>query len=480
MALRVSKRDVLWGYAAQFFMLAAGVLVLPVVLRMLSTEEIAMNYLMLTVGAMVALFDFGFAPQFGRNITYVFSGAQKLQAHGIAEESATPGNVNYALLAGVIETARFVYRRLAVLTLVVMLSAGTLYIFRVTDGFSSVRNAFWIWVLYSISTFFNVYYTYFGSLLTGRGMIRKAKKAAVYSRVVYLAVAFSTLFAGMGLMGLVLANLIAPFVVRYLSWRWFYTEDLRREFGRIVVTKREKRELLKIIWPNAWRLGLVMVGAYAVIRMGMFLAGMFLPPEEIASFGLMLQLEGVVAGIAGTLFSVSSPRLSSLRVAGDKPTLIREFSFLMNVFYLIFIAGTAAMILFGNDVLTLIGANARLPSVPVMLVFAVVMLLEHNHGTFATFITTGNEVPFTFQSISCGIAIIALELCALKFTTLGVLGVILPQGLVQLAWPNWYWPRWVFREFGTNVFRFTFGGFKETFRRGSTTLIQFRKKLFTR
>lgn len=35
-----------------------------------------MNYLMLTVGSLVSLFDFGFAPQFGRNITYVFAGAQ--------------------------------------------------------------------------------------------------------------------------------------------------------------------------------------------------------------------------------------------------------------------------------------------------------------------------------------------------------------------------------------------------------------------
>ena len=72
MQIAVSKSDVIWGYAAKFFSLATGVIVLPVVLRMLSTEEIAMNYLMLTVSSLVALFDFGFAPQFGRNITYVF------------------------------------------------------------------------------------------------------------------------------------------------------------------------------------------------------------------------------------------------------------------------------------------------------------------------------------------------------------------------------------------------------------------------
>ena len=79
MEIRVTKKDMLWSYVAQFFNVGAGLLTLPLILHMLTTEEIAMNYLMLTVGSLVALIDFGFAPQFGRNITYVFSGAQKLE-----------------------------------------------------------------------------------------------------------------------------------------------------------------------------------------------------------------------------------------------------------------------------------------------------------------------------------------------------------------------------------------------------------------
>lgn len=72
--ISVTKKDIIWGYLAQFFLVASGLITLPLVLNILSAEEIGMNYLMLTIGSLVSLLDFGFAPQFGRNITYILVG----------------------------------------------------------------------------------------------------------------------------------------------------------------------------------------------------------------------------------------------------------------------------------------------------------------------------------------------------------------------------------------------------------------------
>ena len=48
MLVNVSRKDVFWGYFAQFFSIGSGIITLPLVLHMLSEEEIGMNYLMLT------------------------------------------------------------------------------------------------------------------------------------------------------------------------------------------------------------------------------------------------------------------------------------------------------------------------------------------------------------------------------------------------------------------------------------------------
>ena len=81
--LEITRKDIIWSYIAKFFQIGAGFITLPLILRLLSSEEIGMNYLMLTISSMVALLDFGFSPQFGRNFTYVYSGASRLLKQGV-------------------------------------------------------------------------------------------------------------------------------------------------------------------------------------------------------------------------------------------------------------------------------------------------------------------------------------------------------------------------------------------------------------
>ena len=148
--ISVGKSDVVWSYLAKFLGIASGLLVLPVVLNRLSAEEIGLNYLMLTIGAMVGLLDFGFSPQFGRNITYAFSGAKTLVKEGFSPDSnlSVP---NYQLVAILIKTAKLVYRKLSLIVLVIMLTFGTVYIYKVTKGFVNVRYSLLIWIIYSFS-----------------------------------------------------------------------------------------------------------------------------------------------------------------------------------------------------------------------------------------------------------------------------------------------------------------------------------------
>ena len=86
MDIKITKKDILWSYIGRFFGIASSFITLPIVLHMLSPEEVGMNYLMATVSSLVGLLDFGFSPQFGRNFTYVNSGAKKLLKEGVDTE----------------------------------------------------------------------------------------------------------------------------------------------------------------------------------------------------------------------------------------------------------------------------------------------------------------------------------------------------------------------------------------------------------
>lgn len=463
MKIDITKKDIIWGYFAQFFSMASGLLVLPFILRLLTPEEIGMNYLMLTVGSMVSLFDFGFAPQFGRNFSYIFSGAQVLHKEGVELNNAANRDVNYRLLSTMIGTAKSIYQIISIVVLVVMLTLGTLYIHKVTHGFSNVNNSLLIWIVYSVSTFFNVYYTYYTSLLTGQGKIMESKKAMVYSKLVYIFLVLILLFTGVGLLGVCIANLIAPFVSRYLSYRYFFTADLKNRINEFKVSKAEKHELFSIIWYNSKKLGLVFIGAYAITRFSMFLAGLYLPLAEISSYGLMTQLTGIILTIAGTLFQIMQPTLSSHKVNNNKEELLKTFSFTMGIMYTLFILGGVFLVYIMPTLLTLVKSNVLLPATSIIVLYLIVMLLETNHSTFATIIVISNSVPFMSISLITGGLIALGSYFSLAFTNMGLIGLVLVQGIVQLAYNNWKWPVVVCKEYGIGFFEFIYESFVQVF-----------------
>lgn len=471
MEINVSKKDMLWSYVAQFFNVGAGFITLPLILHMLTTEEIAMNYLMLTVGSLVSLIDFGFAPQFGRNVTYVFSGAQHLEKEGLSAD--VDGMINYHLLKALILVAKRVYLYMSLIVLVLMLSLGTWYIWNVTNGFTNVDNSFYIWCVYSISTFFNIYFFYYSSLLTGRGQIKESKKAIMAQKIVYIVLCYVLLLSGCGLISVCIANLVAPFFERWLCYRYFYDEKIKRKLEKECVTNKEMKSVFEIIWYNAKKLGINFIGAYAILKASMFIAGLYLSSALIASYGLMTQLTNILVGVSTTFFISYMPKITSHRVSQEKTELIKSFAWAMNVYYLIFVIGAIVLTGIGPLLLDMIGSKAVLPSSSILAFFLFVTLLENNHSLYCTLITTGNKIPFVKTGLISGAVICVLDIIVLQFTTLDLLGIILVQGLVQLACNNWYWPRWVCRDLNISFCKLVNIGFQQSFEKITNAL--FRK-----
>jgi O-antigen/teichoic acid export membrane protein len=459
-AFNVSKKDIFWGFLVQFFSIFSGILIIPLMLRLLTAEEIGLHYLMLTAGSLVSLFDFGFAPQFGRNISYVFSGAQSVKKEGV-QVIQSPLEVNYRLLANMIQTARMFYRMLAIMVLVAMLTFGTWYMFQVTDGFVKVENTLWIWGIFSFATFFNLNFAYYTALLNGQGLIMESKKAILYGKFSYIILAFIFLFADMGLLGVTVAGFIMPFVQRFIAHFYFFRKELTSRLDQYKISFQEKLELFKTLGYNASKLGMVLIGAFAVTRFSLFLAGLYLTLPETAAYGLMVQLFSIINTLSGTLLGIYQPRLAALRVEDNRWGMLKDFAFSMQLYYVVFLSAAITLILSGSWLLSLIGSNAILPSMMIMILYGIVVFLEGNHANFASFIITNNDIPFVPSSLVAGTIIVMGSFLVLKFTSLGLLGFVMVQGLTQLAYANWKWPYEVCKSFHISFFTFLNIGFKE-------------------
>jgi O-antigen/teichoic acid export membrane protein len=463
--IKINKKDILWGYFAEFFSLASGLITLPLILRMLSPEEIGVNYIMLTVGSIVSLFDFGFGTQFGRNVTYIFSGVNTLKKEEV--DNLNSEGVNYKLLATMIKTAQFVYKRISIIVLLILLVFGTFYMSRITNNFSAVKNSLLVWIVYSCSTFFNIYYTYYMSLLIGKGLIKESRIAMVASRFASIFFTVTLLYLGFGLLAVALANFIAPFVSRYLSYQYFFSDDLKEEIKPYIVTKSEINELFQVIWYNARKIGLITVAASSLTYLTTFIVGLFLSLSEVASFGLMIQLTGLICVISMSLFNSMLPNISYLYINKEMEGFKNRLGLSLVVFYGLFIVGSLFLIYFVPYLLKIIGSKTVLPSVFVLIVFLGFNFFEKNQTLFSQVLLLENKVPFMNAAILTGIIATVSIFVALYFKV-GIQGVVIAQAIPTLAYSAWKWPLVALNKFNISFY-------KDIIVRGGSQIINFKQ-----
>lgn len=457
----ITKKDIIWSYIAIFFQVGSGIIVLPFVLRMLSADEVGYNYVMLTVLQILFLFDNGFSPMFGKNLTYVFCGAKQLQKEGVSECKSE--DIDYHLLATVISVGKMVYFRMSWIILVIMLTGGTWYVYYVTQQFTLVKNALWIWLIFCASAYFNVYYGYLGAFMNGRGYVMEAKKATIFSRLTYIGISVALLYCNLGLISLAIANFVAPFVTRIMCLSKFYDPELKGNLKNEKISKSERKETFLIIWHNAKKMCITAVGAYCVNRVSLFLAGIFLPLVTVGSYGLMLQLGGIINSLSVNYFNTEQPKMASFKVRGEEDKLRNEFSIGLITFFVLIISGFALMIVLGPWLLRVIKSQTLLPSLSVMIIYAVVTVLEANHSLCAALLVVGNRVPPIACSLIPGFAILILSWIVLDFFHWGLLALVIIPGICQAAYNNWKWPYEALKELKMNPFQVMDTGFRDLY-----------------
>jgi len=77
--MQIGRKDLLWNYAATSMRILSGIVVLPITLRMLPSEEIGIWSIFLALMTITSLLDFGFSNSFSRNVTYIYSGVKELK-----------------------------------------------------------------------------------------------------------------------------------------------------------------------------------------------------------------------------------------------------------------------------------------------------------------------------------------------------------------------------------------------------------------
>ncbi len=443
--MNITRVDIYWNYCATFLKIASSAILLPLLLRMMPSDMIGVWSIFMTITAFVSMLDFGFNPSFCRNVTYIFSGVKSLRSKGYELVSLETDSIDYGLLKGLIASMRWFYSYMALAVLALLTTFGTLYLQKILAHYKESHSDVYIaWTILCLINVYNIYTLYYDALLEGKGLIKRAKQIIIIGQTAYLFVATIMLLAKFGLIAIVSAQAVSAIIVRYLSYHFFFTKEIKEHLKES--KPRKKNEIFRAVYPNAVKIGLSSLGGFMVTRSAIIIGSLYLTLDQIASYGITMQLIRIISGLAGIYLATYQPKIVQLRVK-EEHSQIRQLYINGQILLLAtFIGGGLALIFLGNIGFQFIGSKTTLMPASIISIALFVALEEANLGIAGNILLTKNEVPFFKASlISGGLIIIGLFL-GFRFLKFGLMGMVLVPLIIDLGYQAWKWPMEVLRD----------------------------------
>ncbi|MCD7120631.1 hypothetical protein LTY37_07395 [Limosilactobacillus agrestis] len=446
MKINISKNDIIWNYIGIIVSLMGNFLLIPFLLKFLSTDYYGLWNVFISLGAISVLFDFGFNSLFARNIAYSWSGVETLSKENVV--ATDNESVNYLLLKKVIKTCQLVYLIISLAALIVMVTIGTVYINYVGK---TIGNSFVVivaWELYAIGIFLDLLYGYYDAFLRGIGEVGADNKARVISKLVQISLTIVLLFFNFGIISTSIANIIYGLMFRGLCKRSFYNyKDMKANLKKVgSVSISDTLETFKIVWHNAWREGVVSIANYISNQVTTLLCSFYLGLSQTASFGLAVQFTSAIAQISSALFSSYMPALQEAYAHREKKRIQEKLSYSMGIYIILFPLGIIALLLCIPLINFIKGSNIL--DVKLILGVGLYQYLLKYRDCYSWYLGGTNRVIYYKSFIVASILCVLLSILFVQYLSLGVMGFIIAQIFSQIIHNAWYWPRFVDKELG--------------------------------
>ncbi len=450
MNVKLTKKDVIWSYIGTVISMGCNFLMLPIIIYYLDSNMLGLWYVFLSIGAITALFDFGFSLTFSRNITYCWSGAKSLKKESV--EFAQNGNTNFLLMKKVLLACKSIYWELSITALLLLLSIGSLYIIYISKEIQGYEHII-AWIIYSIAVFLNLYYGYYALFLRGVGAISQANKNIVISRLVQIVTTVVLLMVGCGIVGVCIAYLFYGTLFRFLGKHMFYRyKDIGKYLRKInlELTKKEIKDIVTIIWHNAWRDGLISLTNYITNQSTVLICSIYLTLTETGVYSIGVQMAMAISAISSTIYMASQPQLQSAYLKNDKVLVKRTMSVIITSFIYIFIIGVLFTVVLGIPFLKFIRSEFSLP-ISVFLGLCLYHFILRYRDIFSSYYSSTNRIIYMRSFIISAILCLILSFIFTGALRMGVWGLILAQILSQLFYNAWHWPIIAHKEMAITV-----------------------------
>lgn len=465
---RLLHSPVLWSWAFQGLRVASGLILLPLVLRpeIMGGNDLGMYWVFMELSSLVILFDFGFSPSVGRNVSYAMAGATHLKAEGLVDTPAG-GQPNRALLWQLLHSTQRLFLVLSLAALVVIGIVGSLTVASRVQETSHPELTWTAWALVLGASVLEIYAGWWNTYLRGLNQVLPSARIAAIAYALRLVLASGFLIAGWGLMALPVAGLISSTVHRSFSKRRCLA------FLGAAPATVPSESLLAVLWPNSWRTGLQFLSVYLATRANTLICSHYLGLNVTSSYGLTAQVTQLISSMALVWCSVKWPLVGQLGKLQNTEALRKLLWPRLWMQTLTFLVLALAAVPIGPLALEFLRSERQLLPTGMFLGMLAYGFFETQFVFWTTLLSlVRNRIPSLWPTVITNVTTILLVF--LLFRRLGVapsdpndISEWLRQGLSILTFTPlavaalfnfWFWPILGARELRTRWLRFMVTG----------------------
>jgi O-antigen/teichoic acid export membrane protein len=449
---RVLRSAVAWSSVFTLLRIGSGLLLLPLLFKSLSREELGVYYMFLAVAQFTVVIDFGFSGTISRFVSYAMSGARSLTPHGVSE-AGEGGEPNLKLVWELLFTTRMLYRLLAGSSLVLLALVGTPFML---EPIGETANPSFAWVAFGLSVLgaaTELYSSWWNVFLASMNKVASSNRILVFVYFTKFSLSCLLLLFGVGLGSVPIAALAASVLQRTLSRR----ACLLALSGNEPENARVRwREHLRVLWPNSWRLGLQISSGFAANSLRVLICGPALGAVATAELGFSLQVINIIQSVSGVWVNVKWPLIGQLRARKDVQRLQEVLwprVWLQTLFYIL---GACFVIFIGPLALDWLGTDKTMVDQSWMILIALNGFFEGQFFTWSTLIATENRLPYLWPAVAANTGRLLLAVVLLYTTPLGVGSFIIAPLLSGLIFNYWHWPLEGARSINASLGQFLF------------------------
>jgi hypothetical protein len=297
---------------------ATLVLVLPQVLRSFSGAEAATWFVFSAVISVQGVLGFGFSPSFARLLAYARAGAATERMRDLRDGRAITvvNGINWESVDRLCSCMRRVFLALALCSLAITASLGTLAVRRPIEAINDDFGAAWLaWGIITIGSslsFWNVYYV---SYLQGMDRLAEWRRFETVTSLVAIGLSTITLALGGGLLHLVIANQACG-ASSVLAFRYLCRQIDGGKFKGLGQRPWEA-SVFSLVWDSAWKTGITNVLSYGLIQSTGVIQAQFSTAPDTATYNFTLRVVTVISQVVQAPFLTKLPELARLRALGD-------------------------------------------------------------------------------------------------------------------------------------------------------------------